>query len=349
MEEQRVKINPNEQLDKLLRNYLPNRQRVGGNWPEFECRFGTRGARIGKIEYDNVMKVLLSRGFTQNLQKTTDRLSIMTQFRSNEGIRESSIRVEIYSTQLIQDYCRTNKLDMQTVLKNKQEIKFVKKSSIIDDSGTRLDDADFSDFNFSVSYKNEMNQKTNHPIVSRMIEDWPNLQKKFRLINRVQFKTIYDARLVIEMSVVRSSNVKFTNGRAEQLYYHNVADSNVFTNDESYEIEFELNNQTISESETPANLTGLIHRVSKIILCGLQNTNFPISLSEKSRVLEDYSELIELDKKWKIRSTNFIGPSSVTLQRRNVMQSQEIKDPNICRGAYAVTDKADGERSLLFI
>ena len=349
MEEQRVKINPNEQLDKLLRNYLPNRQRVGGNWPEFECRFGTRGARIGKIEYDNVMKVLLSRGFTQNLQKTTDRLSIMTQFRSNEGIRESSIRVEIYSTQLIQDYCRTNKLDMQTVLKNKQEIKFVKKSSIIDDSGTRLDDADFSDFNFSVSYKNEMNQKTNHPIVSRMIEDWPNLQKKFRLINRVQFKTIYDARLVIEMSVVRSSNVKFTNGRAEQLYYHNVADSNVFTNDESYEIEFELNNQTISESETPANLTGLIHRVSKIILCGLQNTNFPISLSEKSRVLEDYSELIELDKKWKIRSTNFIGPSSVTLQRRNVMQSQEIKDPNICRGAYAVTDKADGERALLFI
>jgi hypothetical protein len=342
-------INPNEQLDKLLRNYLPNRKTVGGNYPEFEGRFGTRGAKINKIEYDNVMKVLLSRGFAPNPSGNIDRLSIMTQFRSNEGVRESAIRVEIHTAQLIQEYCRNNKLDSDTVARNKFNIQFIKKTSINDENGVRLDDADFADFNFSVSYKNEMKQKLNHENVTKIIDDWPNLQKKFRLISRVQFKHEDDVRILVDMSVVRTSTVKMVNGRVEPLYFHNISDSNVFNNEEGYEIEFELRNQMISEGDTPSKLIRLIHQTSKTILCGIQNTNFPIAYSEKMSVIADYSELIGLDKKWKIRSTNFIGPSSVTLQRRNVIQSQDIKDPNICRGAYTVTDKADGERHLLFI
>jgi len=346
---ERNTINPNEQLDKLLRNYLPNRAAKGGNYPEFECRYGTRGAKISKIEYDNVMKVILSRGFVPNPAGNVDRLSIMTQFRSNEGLRESAIRVELHTEQLIQEYCRTNKLDTDTVNRNKYNIRFIKKSSISDENGNRLDDADFSDFNFSVSYKNETKQKLNHDNVTKIIEDWPNLQKKFRLVSRVQFRHPIDVRIYVDMSVVRTSNVKITNGRTEQLYYHNIADSNVFNNEEGYEIEVELRNSMISEDDTPGKLMQLIHKTSKTILCGIQNTNFPIAYSEKMAVIADYSEVIGLDKKWKIRSSNFIGPSSVTLQRRNVIQSQDIKDPNVCRGAYTVTDKADGERHMLFV
>lgn len=346
---ERIITNPNEQLDRLLRNYLPNRAERGGNWPEFECRFGTKGAKISKIEYDNVMKVLLSRGFMKSQTGDMDRLTIMTQFRSNEGIRESSIRVEIHTAALIEDYCRTNKLDAETVAKNKNTIKFVKKSNIIDENGERLYDADFSEFNFSVSYKNEMKQNLKHDNVTKIIQEWPNMQKKFRLVNRVQFTKISDPRFVIDMSVVRTSTSKSVNGRMEQLYYYNIADSNVFTNEEGYEIEIELQNRIISERDTAPDLIKLIHGVAKTILCGLQNTNFPISYSEKESVLADYSEMIGLDKKWKIRSSNFIGPSSVTLQRRNVIQNPDIKDPNVCRGAYAVTDKADGERHMMFV
>ena len=346
---ERIITNPNEQLDKLLRNYLPNKRQKGGNYPEFECRFGTRGAKISKIEYDNVMKVLLSRGFIPNPDGDMDRLSIMTQFRSNEGMRESAIRVEIHGAQLIEEYCRTNKLDTETVIKNKSNINFIKKTSINDENGVRLDDADFSDFNFSVSYKNESQQQIKHDNVTKIIEDWPNLQKKFRLISRVQFKKERDIRFYVDMSVVRTSTVKFVNGRTEQLYYHNIADSNVFNNEEGYEIEFELRNAMLSDSDTPSKLINLIHQTSKTILCGLQNTNFPIGYSEKMAVIADYAEIIGLDKKWKIRSSNFIGPSSVTLQRKNVIQNPDIKDPNICRGAYTVTDKADGERHLLFV
>ncbi len=342
-------INPNEQLDTLLRNYLPNRTARNGNYPEFECRFGTRGPRITKIEYDNVMKVLLSKGFEPVPDGDLDRLTIMTQFRSNEGMRESSIRVEIHTARLIQEYCRNNILDMETAIKNKFNIKFIKKSNVIDENGVRLEDADFSDFNFTASYKNETTQQLRREVVTQMINDWENLQKKFRLISRVQFKKVGDPRIMVDMSVVRTSTTRFVNGRTEQVYYNNIGESNVFNNEEGYEIEFELSNQFISDRDTPAALIRLIHNTSKTILCGLQNTNFPISYSEKKSVIEDYSEIIGLDKKWKIRTSNFIGPSSVTLQRRNVIQNQDINDPNICRGAYAVTDKADGERHMLFV
>ena len=54
-----------------------------------------------------------------------------------------------------------------------------------------------------------------------------------------------------------------------------------------------------------------------------------------------------------IKPTDFIGPSSVTLQNINILDSKDIDDtnktiPNI-RNNYCVTDKADGLRKLLFI
>ena len=50
-----------------------------------------------------------------------------------------------------------------------------------------------------------------------------------------------------------------------------------------------------------------------------------------------------------IYSSNFIGPSSYTLQMQNVAPLDENSNvPNIRRG-YTVTEKADGERNLLFI
>jgi hypothetical protein len=54
-------------------------------------------------------------------------------------------------------------------------------------------------------------------------------------------------------------------------------------------------------------------------------------------------------KKW-VYPSNFIGPSSVSLQIENVCELDETGSivPNI-RNNYAVTEKADGERHLLFI
>ena len=51
----------------------------------------------------------------------------------------------------------------------------------------------------------------------------------------------------------------------------------------------------------------------------------------------------------KITSKHFIGPSSLPLKLKNIAELDEkLKIPNI-RNNYTVTDKADGDRCLLFI
>ena len=51
----------------------------------------------------------------------------------------------------------------------------------------------------------------------------------------------------------------------------------------------------------------------------------------------------------KIVPRNFVGPSGFTLQAQNVAEANaDAVIPNI-RTNYTVTDKADGERKLLFI
>jgi hypothetical protein len=50
-----------------------------------------------------------------------------------------------------------------------------------------------------------------------------------------------------------------------------------------------------------------------------------------------------------IGSSDFIGPSSFTLQIDNIVPiSETIRSPNI-RKEFTVTDKADGDRKLLFV
>jgi mRNA (guanine-N7-)-methyltransferase len=343
MEKSNQNPDPNTQLKLLLRNYLPNTGRQNGGYPELELRFGTKGPKITKIQYDNVLKILLAKGFKEF--ETVERLSIGTQFMSGEGERESSIRVEIHDISSIQEYCRTNTITLTEIQKG--QVKFVEKQQVFDNNEVRLDNANFTDFNFLVSYKNEKTHKG--ALVDKMVAEWANLKKTFRLISRIRFKNVMDSRIIIDMTIVRSSSSTFTNRRQENITYHNIADSNVFSNQFSYEIEAELNNIRFTERDVVDEVVGLIHRTSKLILCGMQNTNFPISITEKNEVIANYTELVYGKVFPRLYPNNFIGPSSVTLQRQNITPSDsQNKEPNILT-TYAVTDKADGDRHLLFI
>ena len=52
-------------LDNLLQIYLDNNRKLSSNQvPEVEVKFGTKGIKkITKIDFDNVIKHFLSRGF----------------------------------------------------------------------------------------------------------------------------------------------------------------------------------------------------------------------------------------------------------------------------------------------
>ena len=87
---------------------------------------------------------------------------------------------------------------------------------------------------------------------------------------------------------------------------------------------------------------------------GLQGTNYPISYPEQKSVLEQYMKLLFADgynpkMHSFVKNTNFIGPNSYTLQLSNIVPTNnESNIPNI-RTNYTVTDKADGERHMMFI
>jgi hypothetical protein len=133
----------------------------------------------------------------------------------------------------------------------------------------------------------------------------------------------------------------------------------VFSSLENFEVEIELNNSAINANRsmyTKEYLYTNLRKVIKYILIGLQETNYPITLSEEENTMKAYLMLIkgpDYKPNIKVNIKDFIGPSSNTLQMINILPESEINDtnnsiPNI-RKNYTVTDKADGTRKLLYI
>ena len=183
------------------------------------------------------------------------------------------------------------------------------------------------------------------------VENWAESKKTFRLINRVEFRN--DSPCVVHLSIVKQ--------HYEPVY--NLQQTNLFQLNETYEIEVEMNYQKIKNmgdsitEDFKSVYDELLQSFKKTIqdvLCGVQNTDFPISNREKEDVLKEYYTLINEHEREKIprnlfNSHYFIGPSSVTLHQRHIIiPDDNVKAPNI-RKNYTVTEKTDGERCLLFV
>jgi len=136
----------------------------------------------------------------------------------------------------------------------------------------------------------------------------------YRLMNRVRLTSSKYKSFVFDCSIVR------TNTSMEAL----------LTSPPSYEIEAEFIN-TNGKTKT-------LHIIEAITLVsrGLQQSNYPISNSEKNAVISNYSKVTT--------TREFIGPRSITLQEEHLHG-----EDNIYNGDYLVTEKADGERKMLFI
>lgn len=139
-------------------------------------------------------------------------------------------------------------------------------------------------------------------------------KKLYRYMNRVRL-TSSKHPFVFDCSIVRQS---------DDL-------DKLFTESPRYEIEVEF----IQRGHMQEQIT----RAITFAMRGYQRSYYPISNLEINDVLTEYSKLI--DKRV------FIGPSSVTLQTENVNDLfNECSDTQVC---YCVTEKADGERKMLFV
>jgi hypothetical protein len=364
--------NPQDQLYLISEKMLtlsPSQNSVY----EMEAKFGTKGIKqITKIDYDNVIKKLKSLGFTTDDENGNYSLKIQpeTIYRGELSVAGNFdlFRVEINGILNIQEYCKTN--NIKSLNQNSsRSVVVLQKYDVKEDieSPEIIHSADFDDFNFRVTFKTERTINKNNPKVINLFDTWNNKKKIFRYINRV---TYINSRLFpsfkIDLSIVRSS----TKNRGRMTQTTNISDSNVFNNPETYEIEIELINveafnnyiKNVEGTRVIDNkkLASDLQKIVRYILSGLQGTDYPVKYSEQEQVIHNYLRLL-FEKEYKDKgenyepkrayTSNFIGPSSVALQRINIVPNKpDIIVPNITEQySYCVTDKADGERHLLYI
>lgn len=321
---------------------------------EYEVRFGTKGYyRITKTDFDNVVKYLKSiGGFVFYAESHTLKMNAEYFDKRSQTNRFSNIRTEILGVTNIQDFCKTNSL-VNTNGKLKNGIQFLQKLPyrVENDSGVSsiVKPGDYNDFNFRVSLQEEKTLPVGDGLVKQLLNDWNDKKKLYRLVTRTRISNENLPGVYIDLSTVKTSK---KNERYKMVPTYNIKDSNIFNEDEHYEIEieFDVNTGRVSSNELQA--YNQIRFAITNILRGLQQTNFPVSYTEIDNIKQKYMKLIHKnssEESFRVYPKHFIGPSSISLELKNIAPIDEDTNiPNI-RSPYTVTEKADGIRKLLYI
>jgi len=358
--------NPKEMFNIMTEKYLDNIFKKEDGISELEVKFGTRGIKdITKDDFDNVVKKLISSGFT--IEKSQEYcLKIQSEFTdmATGKTKLSNIRTEVFGLSNIQKYCKNDRLD-------DINYRFLQKSQAKEGSEF-IRPVNFDDFNFRLSYQKEKIIPTTSQLGQSLLSNWTKSKKIFRYINRTTLvHNLYPFH--IDISVVKESHRRDGHIIPEYTFQ----ESKVTQCEPKYEIEIEMDNEFVGPGK--AFNKGIIIADSlragiKLILAGLQGTNFPVSYDELNITGKDYYYLLHPEEKREksksksqqdskvsergrehepehitLNPNHFIGPSSYTLQILNIApMNEDCSIPNI-RNNYTVTDKADGMRKMLYI
>tara|TARA_B110000285_G_scaffold222356_1_gene276430 strand:- start:3149 stop:6652 length:3504 start_codon:yes stop_codon:yes gene_type:complete len=347
-----------DDFERVVGQYLESNPMISrqNKMNELEIRFGTNpkvSRPINKMDYDNVIKQLYACGFKPENKQGNQILRIQNEYIDNRTgqLKMSNIRAEIVGTDLIQEYCRTNNIqkviDMPSTLFNK--IKFTQKMSAMDNEGKYIRKYDMEDFNFRVSYQTEQDYNIQSGVARNIISKWTDSKKMFRSMNRVRF--YHDEYPIFaDISIIKSSKRM----NRVPIPQYTIQDADVFTGQETYEIELEIDNTKVGTGTLYDNVSRLmidLRKCIRIVLSGLQESKYPISYSEQDHILYSYMRLIRGGnyQMKRIYPKDFIGPGSFTLQLENIIEPKEDSNIVNVRNNYCVTEKADGDRKLLYI
>ena len=250
---------------------------------ELELRFGTnRSNKITRTHFDNVIKKLKLNNYACQFPNGQYHLNIQNEFLDEQTglLRTSNIRTEIKGLMNIKKYCLKNVFNLEIP---EPYITFIQKKAKQTTGGERVTPLDSMDFEFRVNYKTETKMTYSHPLVRRMLDTWNSTKKTYRLIKRLTFeKQGIGNPLKFDLSIVKTSKWDYRNRK--YIPESTIQKSNVFKNEEQYEIEIELVNP-YAKSMTHLDLKKKLNNVIKLVLSGLQQTNFPISYTEQKAVL----------------------------------------------------------------
>ena len=349
--------NTKAQMGSLIREFVRHHNEVGNydnrrDSLELEVRFGTRGIkRISKLDYDNIVRKLISNGYTMAQPADITRLRMSPEYiDSRTGqTKISNLRVELSGADTIQQYCNNDDLAAMTGPADGGRVNFnVKKPVSVD--GQVVKPVDVDDWNFRVALSSEHDYGVQSNIAGNALRTWKDSKKVYRLITRNSFYSP-EHLFRVDLSVVRESPKR---GRFLQPAY-TFQSSGVTDSLPKYEVEIEVLGDGLYRYDL-AVATDMVHKQLRaaimLVLSGLQQTNYPVSYPEMKGVLSDYMTVVHgeaPDETKRIASRDFIGPSSYTLSVNNVAPvNEDANIPNI-RTGYTVTDKADGERKMMLV
>jgi len=324
---------------------------------ELECIIGSNFKRDinTKTDFINVLKRLKGR-FTRMTSNNVLLISFSNEDKQHASITKHISRVVLNGNGLISHYAKHNKLN--NIIQN-----VVFETKTFDDFTT--DKVLNQNYGIRFNLKKEEQLDPNSTHVTNLVKEWSSLEKHFR---KKQTFTFYEDEndFKIDISII-SSNHK-TAKKAKTLQQSLVLEHKNL----SYEIEIEYignkkmnedNNEKVKEEKKDVisskskegddkktkeeKAVDKFTNIIKTLLQAKQQTLFIVGMNDMRKVSDNFKKLIK-------NQTSTYLPNVCDLEHPNLLQLPILNyfsndyEKNI-RMDYAVTDKADGVRYLLFI
>lgn len=229
-------------------------------------------------------------------------------------VHGTDYRVSIHGKTAIADYCETNTID---------------ENNVIVITKTAKSKLDFAEIDFRINLKQEAKQ--DNTVLDKLFL----MEKSYRFKKRYSYLHRKDG-IRIDLTIVKKA----------MGAYKNFKESRITAKPEHYEIEIEVVNK-IKEPDVVAT-TFLNYMLNMYSL--INDEDYVCLKSDKKAALNEYFKLfygsIPSDYEKQPRMY-FAGPQPVTLERKNVVPAK-LGTTSI-REDYTVTEKADGERQLMFV
>jgi SAM-dependent methyltransferase len=311
---------------KKIENYIA--LSIENNDYEFECL------------YKNILKKLNIEKFTQifqyfknnpNYTLIDDKETLDIRLSSNKRSRFGNYRVTVHKDDILA-YCKTN--DVSSLDVDYGEKRFIEKT-VGKYEPFVLDNYEF--IKFTLKYDTFVDD---NEIIETLKNKLSKQKKNYRFKKRFTFlpKSKY---FKIDLSIVKSS----TNSL-------NIVESGLLDKKQHFEIEIELNNKEIDNKEDKKKIITELFTIIGNIVMIIDNNTYIMKSDEEEKVILNYLELTnekEITTDFNLIKKNpkkyFIGVQPKTLELENIVDTSIVNITN----NYCVTDKADGERYLLYV
>jgi len=229
---------------------------------------------------------------------------------------DTTLRLTLHTKDVVQEYCKTNTITPNMVhsLITKQHVSSAR--SLF-----------FDDYSFKVDLKSELHVYPSDDVLQLA----STAAKGYRYKQRFSFE---GTNVRFDLTVVKSSYPQ-----TPFVSHTNFAKSGVVGSPEKFEVEIEL----VNRQGHPSDLARTLIHAGIQSHIAISGTSHVVTKLEEDAAMKGYMGL------WNSQSprTMFIGPQPITLELQNITQDG-VPDQTILNN-YTVTEKADGERCLLYI